>query len=554
MTRCNIRLSLRASAAGWVERSDLAVGRLLAAIAVSLLACFGPAHATANPAAPCRALLQESFAGLPDAPTLLVSADAVSASADLPGHCLIEAYVARQVGVQVRLPLQNWNGKFLMQGCGGSCGIYSTGACDDALARGYAVSTTDMGHKGGEMSSWHWAFNAREAEIDFGYRATHVAAVASKALIKAFYGNGPRYSYFRGCSTGGRQGLVEAQRFPHDFDGIIAGAPPLDETGDGALHLLWSARAAIDRSLKPLITAAEVDLVHRAVIKACDMLDGLDDGIIQDPTRCTWDPVLLACSRSRSDECLSTAAVEVVRKIYDGARDSRGRKLLRGGGMPRGSEYAWVPIFIGDKGQPSPLLAPGDFGDQFLGYLGFYDDPGPGYSSLSFDWDRDPQRLALMEALFSARNPDLRDYRDRGGKILLYWGWDDVAISAGQGIDYYQTVTALMGGEAQTRQFFRLFMVPGMGHCRRGRGEVAIDYLTYMENWVELRQAPDSLLGYHPKNPLPFAGIPPVRFPLSRDEYEWSRPVYAYPDVAAWTGKRDWKDPAAWVMKQRIGK
>lgn len=533
----------------WISRA-LFIG-ILFVTSSAASAADGVNDGAADVAAPCRALLKKSFVNLIDAPTLLVSADHVAASNDLPEHCLVEAYVARNVGVQVRLPMHGWNGKFLMQGCGGSCGVYPTGACDDALSRNYAVSTTDMGHKGGAMSSWHWAYNAREAEIDFGYRATHVAAIASKAIIQAFYTSAPKYSYFRGCSTGGRQGFVEAQRFPDDFDGIIAGAPPLDETGDGPLHLMWSARALIDSDGKHVVTPADIALTHRAVLAACDALDGLADGVIQDPSLCKWDPGQIRCGASKSMQCLSDTAVGAIRKIYDGARNSQGRKLLRGGGMPRGSEYTWIPMFLNENGTPSGLLDKGEFADQFLGYMSFYEDPGPAYSWQSFDWDRDPQRFAMMEALFSARNPDLRDYRDRGGKILLFWGWDDPAVSAGQGIDYYQTVTALMGGESQTQQFFRLFMVPGMAHCRRGPGEAAIDYLSYMEKWVEEGRAPESLLAYHLKKEQSFGGIPPVYFPIAKDDYTWSRPIFAYPDVATWMGKGDWKDPATWVKKKR---
>ena len=341
--------------------------RTWALLCGALLLWWSGAALAADGAAQCRALLTQNFAKVADAPTMLTSAELVPASAAGPEHCLVEAYVARNVGVQMALPTHDWNGKFLMQGCGGSCGVYSLGGCSDALARGYAVSTTDMGHKGGAMSSWHWAYNDHEAEIDFGYRATHVGAVASKALLTAFYGRAARYSYFRGCSTGGRQGMVEAQRYPHDFDGIIAGAPPLDETGDGVLHLMWSARAALDASGKPVLSPADIALAHAAVLAACDAADGLRDGLIQDPASCHWDPASIACPLagvgSGPAACLSPGAVAAMRKIYDGARDHHGHQLLRGGGMPRGSETTWVPLFVDSDGGPSQLLAPGNFAD-----------------------------------------------------------------------------------------------------------------------------------------------------------------------------------------------
>lgn len=509
---------------------------------LALLSWTAPAQA--QPAAdPCAALMQRDFSGVPDAPTAITSAKPVAAANGAPAYCRVEGYIAPQVGFELHLPA-DWNGKYLQQGCGGMCGGINMASCADALARNYAVANTDMGHKAPPFSV-KWAKGNRQAEIDFGYRATHVLAVAAKAIVAAHYGRAPRLSYFRGCSTGGRQALVEAQLFPDDFDGIIAGAPVLDETGDGLLHLLWSGRAAVDRAGRPVLGADKVALVHKAVIAACDKLDGVRDGVLQDPRRCTWRPAALACRDGDGVDCLSPAEQVAVEKIYAGATDSKGRDLFAGG-MPRGSEYEWVPAFVGANGRPPLVLNPNGMLPDFMRYLSFYDDLPPDAALLAFDFDRDPQRLALMERLYNAQNPDLRRFKARGGKLILYHGWDDIEIPAALTLDYYQLAERSMGGAATTRDFFRLFMVPGMAHCRRGHGADAIDWLGALEDWVERGRAPDTVLSHHLVKPQNYLGLPPLSFPLAPTLYDWTRPIPAWPKVARYSGRGDWRDARNW--------
>jgi hypothetical protein len=517
---------------------------LLILLAVAGLAGAAAAQQPAAKPDACAALLRQNFSALPDAPTAITAAALVPASADLPAYCQVQGYVAPQVGFEVRLPTEGWNGKYLQQGCGGMCGGINMGACDDALARNYAVANTDMGHKGPPFSV-KWAKDNRQAEIDFGYRATHVLSVAAKAIINAYYGQAPRRSYFRGCSTGGRQAMLAAQRFPHDFDGIIAGAPVLNEIGDGILHLLWTGRATVDAQGRPILDAAKVPAIRRAVLAACDTLDGVKDGILQDPMRCRWRPSALRCAGAAGPDCLTDAEVEAVRKIYAGAHDSKGRRLFPGGMAP-GSEHQWVPAFVGADGRPPLVLDPNGMIPDFMRYLSFHDDLPVDYDPMSFDWDRDSPRLAMQETLFNAQNPDLRAFKARGGKLILYHGWDDLEIPPYLTLDYYETATRTMGGPAATRDFFRLFMIPGMAHCRRGPGADAIDYLTALENWVERGRAPDALLAHHLVKEQTYLGLPPVRFPLARADYDWTRPVAAYPGVARWSGRGDWKDAATW--------
>ncbi len=466
---------------------------------------------------------------LPDSPTVVTAAETLVATEDLPAHCRVRGYVAPQVQFELRLPALTWNGKLLFQGCGGLCGGISSAACDDALARGYAVVATDMGHQGPAFRAL-WALNNLPAEIDFAYRATHVVTVAAKALVKLHYQQAPARSYFRGCSTGGRQGLVSAQRFAADFDGIIAGAPVLDETGTAALHLIWSGQANLDETGSPVLSAARIGLVRDRVLASCDELDGSPDGIIDDPRACDWRRAVPDCKDAApaSEACFSRAELTVLQRLYEGAVNSAGEALVPGGLMP-GSEYEWVPNFVGLDG-PAVFHPDGPVQQLFQTLL-FFDDPGPGHSAAEFNFDRDPPRLALMETLYSARNPDLRRFRRRGGKLIIYQGWDDVEVTPMNTIDYFETMQRTMGGAQATREFARLFMLPGVAHCRRGPGADAVDWLTYLERWVEQDQAPDAVTSHHLVKQQSYLGLPRPRYPLPGDAVEWQREVRAYPEL-----------------------
>jgi hypothetical protein len=508
---------------------------------IMLLAQIAPSPAAA--ADNCTAMRFANFSQLPEAPTTITTATSVAASDELPGYCRIAGIVAPQVGFEVRLPTENWNGKYLMQGCGGLCGIIKIGAADDALARGYAVATSDLGHQG-TPATGTWAYNNRPAEIDFGYRATHVATIAAEAIVKRFYGDAARFSFFRGCSTGGRQAMVEAQRFPQDFDGIIAGAPVINETGIGALHLVWSTRANLAPDGSPIMDGKQIPLLHDAVIQSCDPLDGTVDGIITDPRRCTFDPQELVCKGEPDQSCLTAAQAKVVQKLYSGPQDSTGKQLYPGGLM-RGSEYEWTPALIGTDGQPAlamvmPLIS------DFLSYLAFAEDPGPGYSIMDFNFDTDPAKLAFMEAIYSGSNPDLRAFKNHGGKLILYQGWDDLEITPVNTVEYYELATNTMGGNEKTLDFFRLFMQPGVAHCRRGPGADAVDFLSALENWVEHDKSPEQLVAAHMKTPQAYDGLPPLRFPLNSDEIGFTRPLYPYPATARWSGTGDINEARNW--------
>ena len=482
----------------------------------------------------CAAMRDLDLGELPDAPTKITSAKLIAASGTLPAYCEVRGYVAPQVRWAVRMPAQGWNQRMMFQGCGGFCGDVFIERADDALRRSYATAFTDMGHSGTALDG-RWAYNNRQAEIDFGYRATHVATIAAKAAIDAFYGHPRKFSYFRGCSTGGRQALVEAQRYPTDYDGIIAGAPVITYARGSALQLMWSMLAnrngAGDTWLKP----NDVGLLRQSALKACDANDGLADGIIDDPRQCRFDPATLICKPGErpAGQCLSSGQTAAAAKIYAGPSASDGRALYYG--VEPGSEDNWLINYVGAEGRP-PLYY--SFIEDLFRYMAFSDDPGPTWHAGMLDFDRDPARLGTMDALYDGTNPDLRRLKAAKVKIIGYHGWADQSVVPMTSVDYYETVARTMGGLPQTQDFYRLFMVPGMNHCFGGVGANSFDFLGAMEQWVERGEAPDRLVGQS----------------LHDGRSTRSRAVYPYPDQGRYAGKGNPDDASSFVRKPgRLG-
>jgi len=518
---------------------------LLIALAIS-------AQASAETAVQrCKALggapgsLESVLAIIPDAPTKILNSEVDAAANGLPEACRVSGLIAPNTRFELRMPTSTWNGKFLMLGCGGYCGSINSGRGDPGLARNYAVVLTDMGHQG---ASWLFAYNNIQGEIDFAYRSTHTVTVASKVIIAAYYNRSSEQNYFMGCSTGGRQAMVEAQRFPRDFDGIIAGAPVYDETGDGTLFVAWGPLANMDENGKAILDPKKLPMIREAVLEKCDARDGLADGILQDPTICEWQPSDIQCKAGDyNDSCLSDAEIGVVNKIYTGATDSNGEPWYFG--MSRGSEYTWTPEFIGPDGRIGQWLdGAQSFGEEFATTMPFFYDPPIGTPASSFDFDLDPPRMGLTEIIYNAQNPDLRKFKKAGGKLILYHGWDDDQIPPGITVDYYETATRTMGGEEQTKDFFRLFMIPGMLHCTMGGpGGAEVDWITNLENWVENGDAPEQIAVHRMLNPG--YSSPPARHPLNPSEYDQTRPVYAYPNVARYKGAGDPSKAANWQKR-----
>jgi hypothetical protein len=507
------------------------------------LAAYSTARARFNPS-------QERFARIPDAPTAVMKAEIILAERDVPEVCRVEGVVAPDINFELRLPTHDWNGKFMHYGCGGACGVVYRPQLEEPLARHYAVVASDMGHAA-QPNITLYRFANIEQIIDFGYRATHVVTLAAKEIVDEYYGQPAKLSYYMGCSTGGVQGVIETQRYPYDFDGVLVGAPAY-ETGPSFLE--WSARSNLDANGDPILHADKLPMIRKAVLADCDALDGLKDGVIQDPTRCHWDPGAIQCKAGvNAPTCLTAAEITVVRKLYSGPTDSKGHSLSYGAaGLSRGSEYGWSPSFITTRDNPSQWLPNlgSSYGDGVYPVVA-------ANAGKPYDYDVDPKRGnilyggSILQWMRYAQDPDLRRFRDNGGKMILYHGWDDNEVAPGASVDYYQLATRTMGGEEATKQFFRLFMIPGMSHCRRGPGGDAADMITALENWVEKGQAPDQIVTHHLVKEQNYLGLPRPRYPLPDGAYDRARPVYAYPDVAAYVGHGDPALASSWTKAAR---
>ena len=309
---------------------------MMALAAISGLAEAAPSATESVEVKQCEALASTDFSRIQDAPTQITEAKLIKRKDDLPAHCQVKGYVTPQVGFEIRLPVNHWNGKFMETGCGGTCGVITIDwLCPGPLRKGYACIATDMGHEdrsGGGL----WAYNNPQEEIDWGFRATHVTAIAGKAITEQYYRKTPSKAYFMGCSTGGRQGMVEAQRFPWDFDGIIAGAPASDQSGTIMIRL-WAALAMRDKDGKSILSSTDLQLVHDAVVDACDMNDGVKDGLIGDPRACHFDPLKLVCKGQSSTECLSMEQANALKKIYTGPMTSKGKEIYTDGALMPGA-------------------------------------------------------------------------------------------------------------------------------------------------------------------------------------------------------------------------
>ena len=483
------------------------------------LAVASMAHAqTANtaqvdaqlaPAANCATFVKTDLRQL-EYPTMLMSSEVVQESADLPAHCKVTGVIQPQVQFEIRLPLA-WNGRYYQRGCGGFCGVISIDKCDHALARDFVVAANNMGHVGLPVKDPVWG-NVPALREDYGPLSTHKLAVVAKAVAEKFYGKRPAFSYLEGCSTGGREGLGSAQHYPDDFDGIVAGDPAFPGRL-GALANNWDARHLLRPDGTTVFTPEKKALLAGAVMTACDELDGLRDGIIMDPRRCSYDPVALQCRDGDGPGCLTAEQVMVAQALYEGPRDSQGRALMPGAGAPRGSELSW-------SGAGRLALAGG-----YLGYLAFAENPPKDWNWRDFDFDRDVSKVEAAAALYDPvapyEAPDLGAFHAAGGKLLVYHGWADPGVSPFAMLDYYGQVVHREGGMDAVRDWFRVFMVPGMFHCRGGNAPNTFDMLTPIVNWVEKGVRPDGIRAEQ------------------RDEagkLMRSRPLYAYPRYAEFTG------------------
>jgi feruloyl esterase len=484
--------------------------------------------ATLAAAATCESL---ASLALPD--TTITSAQAVAAGAftpppggfpsaispkSLPAFCRVAATIRpskdSDIKIEVWLPVEGWNGKFQGVGNGGWVGAIIYPALMEALGRGYAAASTDTGHAGGVVDG-SFALGHPEKVIDFGYRAVHEMTVKGKAITTAFYQKGPQYSYWNGCSSGGKQGLKEAQRFPQDYDGIIAGAPANYWTHLTAATVYVGA--ATHKDPASFIPPPKYGMIHQAAIEACDAGDGLKDGLIDDPRRCHFDPQVLECKGDDAPTCLTSAQVAAVKKIYAPATNPRtGVPFFPG--LEPGSELGWA--FMAGGKEPSEIGMA-----EFRNIV--YQDPK--WDWRTFDFDRG---IALAEkvdhGIITANDPNLKPFFGHGGKLLMYHGWTDPLIAPENSINYYTSVLDKMGGASKAASSVRLFMAPGMDHCGGGAGPNAFDSLSAMEQWVENGKAPEQLVASH--------GAP--------GKADRTRPLCPYPQVARYKGSGSIDDAA----------
>lgn len=510
-----------------------------------IIAAFGalalmPARSVAAPSQQCAAL---ASLGLPD--TTITSATEVAGPSltlgsatvrNLPAFCRVAAVSKPAINFEVWLPLERWNGKFQGVGNGANAGSISYDAMAAALRRGYAVASTDTGHATTNARDASWALGHPELVVDFGYRALHVTTEHAKTIVQTFYGRRSDHSYYVGCSTGGRQGLMEAQRFPDDYDGIIAGAPAANWTRFQTGGHLWVV-LALNKDPESYIPASKLPLLAEAVNAACDKLDGIADGVLDDPRTCRFDPKMLECKEGQNPEsCLTSKQVKAVKDVWSGARTRTGEKIYPGY-MP-GAEAAggWAAYMTGTR----PLT--GNHWDQASNVLKYMVFENPDWDFRTFDYDRDVKLAeAKLGPTLDAFDPDLTRLERRGAKLLLYHGWNDPSISPLNTIDYYERVVSFMQGgasreaaERRVQAFMRLYMVPGMLHCSGGPGASSFDMLSALEAWVERGTAPDRIVASHVTN-----GI-----------VDRTRPLCPYPQVTVYTGRGSTADAANFVCRQ----
>lgn len=466
---------------------------------------------------------------LPGAGARVERATPVPAGAE-PEHCDVRGHVEPAVRFHLKLPT-TYSGRYLQYGCGGLCGeLTAPGIRSCAPEPGdFAVATTDDGHVGeGPVPSLdgRWAARDQAARDDFAFRAPHVVSLAAKHLIGVYYGEPPRVSYFDGCSTGGREGLLLAQRYPHDFDGVIAGAPA-NYFSALALYQAWLARTNTDRSGGPILGADKLPALHDAVLARCDGLDGLVDGRLDDPRRCDFDPASAQCPTGVDDpSCLTPDQVAVVRAYYRGPVDEHGRRLYPAA-QPRGSEPAWAGWVtpLPDVGPLASALA-----DNYLRHLGYpLGTPHSSVDQVGFT-ARELHRLAVEGRRANAAALDLSGFRRAGGRLLLWHGWADQAIPPGGLLDYYERLTRRNGGPEATRRWARVFMVPAAHHC--GGALTAFDPLRELVRWTEDGTAPDRVI---------------VSTRTADGAVTRTRPVFAYPAQARYDGSGSIDDAANFV-------
>lgn len=501
----------------------LAVGAMIALGACSTDSVAPPLAQT--PAGDCAAL-----ASLPIRDGAVTSATMVqpgSGQAGATPYCRVQLVLRPEPGsnikVEVWLPeAGRWNGKFLGTGNGGAAGSIQTGALLQGLARGYAVANTDMGSSSGRGGlNFGFAVGRPDLAKDFSYRSTDGMTLEGKRVTAAYYGQAPRFSYFQGCSTGGYQAWEQIHRLPDQYDGVVAGAAANDRPN---LHMtrIWNEQHNL-ASPEATIPRAKLAVVQKAATARCDGLDGVKDGIIGDPRRCDFDPASIQCAAGDGPDCLTAPQAATMRAVYAGPSNPRTGAVVYPG-FERGAEAA-IDLQWSSKIGPGGKVV---VKDNLINWSERYQKAHP--EGVGFDFDRDVQAVnADLAPMMNYTDPKLARFQRAGGKVLMWHGWADGLVPARRSVTYYEEIARANGGFARTQSFARLFMAPGVGHCRGGVGPDQFDMLRALEAWVERGEAPETILATRAAGEAAPA---------------MSRPLCAYPKAARWTGRGDTNDAA----------
>jgi hypothetical protein len=468
----------------------------LAAVSAIAVAAFGATAAKADSNADCAGLAQTV---LPHAQVTKVSVENLAAGTACRVSVSSKPTPDSDIGIEVWIPAAaNWNGKFVQAGNGGYAGHIPSEQLKNLASQGYMAAGTDNGHQA-DGTDGTWALGHPEKFIDFGWRSLKETTVIAKVLIAKQTGRGPKLSYFSGCSDGGREGLMVAQRFPNDFDGIAAGAP------GNYMARLMTMRAGYYKTVRQpggYLDTPQLQLIQKAVLSKCDVTGS---GFVRDPQQCKFDPGELLCKNGQTDECLTLPQLASLRAIYGGWHDPRTGILLFPGYEPGAeAQRAWKATILGDS---EAALATSSSGYQFASsYLRYFVKGDPNYDISKLDMGAEAEAgVAKTAPIIDAENPDLSAFRKHGGKLLQYHGWNDQNIPARSSLRYFEAVHGKMG---DTSNFYRLFMVPGMLHCGGGAAPTGVDWLSTLDHWVQSGTAPDNLIASETRGPVPQAPHP----------------------------------------------
>lgn len=575
------------------------ISGLALAQAPAVPAAGSAALAGVQPVIECEKLVAADISPAVGAPTHITSAKVLN-EAKPAAYCEVLGYIEPSIKFEVRLPLTNWTQRFLQTGCGGLCGEVSiradrTSGCAPATNGEIAMSSTDMGHVGGMADDGSWGSKDYQLRVDFAYRGVHLTTLASKALIAAYYGQAPKYSYFAGCSDGGREALMEAQRFPEDFDGITAGAAAMNFTTQNTFYHGWNANVNTDAKGNTILGADKLPLLHQIALDQCDALDGVKDGLISTPLLCHPDLTVAECKKKQNPaSCLTHEQIRVANEIYAGAHTADGAKMVLSGPMP-GSELGWAGVLI-PPAPGVPFYISKVASESALKHLVYEKDPAANYTLKDLAFTKENfVATTQLHGLFDATDPDLTPFASKGGKLILFHGWADPHISPINTIAYYTNLQKLLGKD-KVDQFTRLYLFPGGYHCGGGEGPFEYPLMAAIMAWVENGQAPNMLIASHaaeshrgpilgvPGNasggamlpplpplgkdgklpPLPAGGLPPMgpggpggigpdapdgaAGPEEPAKVDRTRPVFPYPYTAKYIGSGDINDARNFVQ------